>query len=248
MEIISRKTALAMGLKRYFTGKPCRRGHVATRKVSDKSCRECNRLNQAKRREDQSFVEAERERDRIKWATCPERRKTKSEADKKRRSDKKFLERQREVDRERYNSDKKFREKKIAQSCIYSKLNREKINKKNRNWFSQKYRADENFKVSHTIRGILNRTLVATNGKKSGTTFDVLGYTKEDLVSHIERQFSKGMSWENYGEWHIDHIVPVSWHVKNGEKDPKVINALTNLRPLWAKDNFSKGDSLLVMI
>lgn len=240
-KIMTRSEAIELGLKRYFTGKPCRRGHVTTRKVSDKSCRECNRLNQAKRREQPEIVEAERNRDRQKWATCENRRKSKSESDKKRRSSDHFLELQRKIDRLKYNNDPAFRDRKIAQACRYSKQNREKINKRNRLWFKEKYKTDKKFKAAHVARSMVHRTLSATKKEKEGKTFCILGYTKDDLVTHIERQFSKGMSWGNYGEWHIDHIVPVSWHVKNGETDPKIINALTNLRPMWAKENNSKG-------
>lgn len=48
------------------------------------------------------------------------------------------------------------------------------------------------------------------------------------------------MSWDNRGEWHIDHIVPVAVMVRDGITDPAIINALTNLQPLWAKDNLAK--------
>lgn len=247
-KVITRSEAKALGLKRYFTGKPCKRGHVTTRKVSDKSCRECNRLNQAKRRENKEFVEAERLRDRQKWATCEHRRKTKSESDKKRRSSDNFLKRQRQIDRGKYNNDPKFRVKKIAQACEYSKQNREKINERNRSWFRKKYRTDYNFRVSHNIRSMLNRVVNACGTNKSGSTFDALGYSAREFMEHIERQFVRGMSWGNHGEWHIDHIVPVSWFVKNGETDPKVINALTNLRPMWASENVSKGNKREVLL
>ena len=71
-----------------------------------------------------------------------------------------------------------------------------------------------------------------------------LPYTNDDLVAHIERQFTSGMTWDNYGDWHIDHIVPVKWYVDNGVTDLSSINALSNLQPLWAADNLSKGSSL----
>lgn len=83
---------------------------------------------------------------------------------------------------------------------------------------------------------------------KTDRTAHILGYTKKELVSHIERQFAKGMSWENHGKWHIDHILPVSWHVKNGTTDPRIINGLTNLRPMWARDNNSKGSKREVLL
>jgi len=61
-------------------------------------------------------------------------------------------------------------------------------------------------------------------------------------MRHIERQFTKGMSWDNIDKWHIDHIVPVSSFKFETPDDPdfKACWALTNLRPLWAKENQTK--------
>jgi hypothetical protein len=60
-----------------------------------------------------------------------------------------------------------------------------------------------------------------------------------DLKKNIESKFIDGMTWDNYGEWHIDHIKPISSFNKNEE--PKIVNSLDNLQPLWAFDNLSKG-------
>jgi len=49
------------------------------------------------------------------------------------------------------------------------------------------------------------------------------------------------MSWDNYGEWHIDHRLSVDHMLKKGETRPYIINALSNLKPLWAKDSWSKN-------
>lgn len=92
------------------------------------------------------------------------------------------------------------------------------------------------------IRKCLNRCL-KTGNKRSQ---EIIGYTREDLVARIEMQFSKGMSWNNHGEWHIDHITPLSEMIKSGCLSPSKINALDNLRPLWASENLSKGARLEV--
>jgi len=79
-------------------------------------------------------------------------------------------------------------------------------------------------------------------GKAWQSTASLLGYTASELAAHLERQFTKGMSWENMGEWHIDHIVPLaSFNVTSGD-DPEFRRAwaLTNLRPLWAAENLRK--------
>ena len=70
-----------------------------------------------------------------------------------------------------------------------------------------------------------------------------VGYDAARLAGHLERQFLPKMSWENQGEWHIDHIVPLSSFDFTSPDDPefRAAWALTNLRPLWAKDNLRKG-------
>jgi hypothetical protein len=80
-------------------------------------------------------------------------------------------------------------------------------------------------------------------GKQRKSTFDLVGYTLSELKDHIERQFSNGMRWDNYGEWHIDHIRPLSsFNIDSYEsQDFRQAWSLPNLRPLWAKDNISKG-------
>ncbi len=66
-------------------------------------------------------------------------------------------------------------------------------------------------------------------------------YTAEQLKQRIEFNFRDGMSWDNWGEWHIDHTKPIKRFLEQGITDVAVINALCNLRPLWAKENLSKG-------
>lgn len=81
--------------------------------------------------------------------------------------------------------------------------------------------------------------------RKNGRTMyeSLLGYTVADLRAHLERQFTKGMSWERYtqGEIHIDHIVPQRCFDLTRESEWKACWSITNLRPAWAKDNMRKG-------
>lgn len=76
----------------------------------------------------------------------------------------------------------------------------------------------------------------------TGEFWKAVGYSKSELVRHIERQFVPGMSWANMREWHVDHIVPVSQFKLSSFSDPdfKVCWGLPNLRPLWARENLSK--------
>lgn len=105
------------------------------------------------------------------------------------------------------------------------------------------------------LRNAVARRLVLCirRGTKGGrSTFDLLGYSYDQLRTHLERQFKPGMSWDNYGKygWHIDHIIPVSSFYFETPDDPafKACWALTNLRPLWAEQNHSKGARRLLLI
>lgn len=79
--------------------------------------------------------------------------------------------------------------------------------------------------------------------KKGGRSWEaILGHTTTELRDHLERQFAKDMSWDNYGDWHVDHIVPVaSFDFSSADDaDFKACWAITNLRPLWADANMQK--------
>lgn len=86
----------------------------------------------------------------------------------------------------------------------------------------------------------------ALRGKRFGQrTFDICGYTVDELKAHLERQFVGGMGWHNMGDWHIDHIVPIASFEFAGQADPavKVAWGLPNLRPLWKSENIRKNAS-----
>ena len=89
---------------------------------------------------------------------------------------------------------------------------------------------------------------LALKGKKNGRKWESLvGYTLEDLMQHLEKQFQPGMTWENYGEWHLDHIQPRAAHFYTDSTDPDFQRcwALENLQPLWAKDNKEKSAKII---
>ena len=81
--------------------------------------------------------------------------------------------------------------------------------------------------------------------KAKGNTHweEYVSYTTEELKQHLESLFRDGMSWDNYGEWEIDHIIPVSAFNYNSPSDISFKHcwALQNLRPLWKPENRAKG-------
>jgi len=81
---------------------------------------------------------------------------------------------------------------------------------------------------------------------KTSPTFDQLGYSVSEFVSHIERQFHDGMGWHNISKWQIDHIIPIS--TAKNTSDVIALNQLSNLRPMWAKANNAKKAKRLVLL
>lgn len=106
-------------------------------------------------------------------------------------------------------------------------------------------RQNKKYKTPHGKASMAARNMVyrIMSGHRCGKASSLLGYSTEELVKHLESQFDDGMSWNNYGEWHIDHIVPVSFLLSNGISDACLINCLKNLRPLWAAENIAKHDN-----
>ncbi len=93
-------------------------------------------------------------------------------------------------------------------------------------------------KTQRFMRDCLRRLLV----NKTSTSEKMLGYNKDDLIAHLEKQFTTEMNWENYGSvWEIDHIRPVALFVSDGQLEPATVNALNNLRPLTCSANRSRG-------
>lgn len=107
-----------------------------------------------------------------------------------------------------------------------------------RSYYKNTLSKSDRHKMTAFMRQSLRRCLIAKNGQR---TFDILGYDQSKLMERLEMNFKEGMSWDNYGEWHIDHVKPISRFLSQGVSDPKIINALSNLRPMWGLENLSKG-------
>lgn len=147
---------------------------------------------------------------------------------------------------------------KICRSCrnktIIEKRNqdRENYNRTQREWRSQNKDAINSKKrirekerrdtdPVYRLRHNLSTRLYMAVQYKSCKTMDLTGCCLEDLKKHLESKFTDDMSWENYGDRHIDHIRPcASFNLEDNEEQKKCFH-WTNLQPLWAKDNMSKG-------
>lgn len=147
-----------------------------------------------------------------------------------------------EATKERRKAEYQRNKKRYIDSAVsWNKENKDRRRDILRN-YQERNKNNPEYIAIQRARKMVERVLSLTGERKAKRTFEILGYGKEDLVAHIESLFEDGMSWDNKGEWHIDHIVPVSELVSLGVTDPKKINALNNLRPMWASENLSKGD------
>lgn len=259
MNVISCKEAKAAGLKRYYTGVPCKHGHDCERFVSTRGCYFCLRENsksynqvpdnkeKMKVRRKQYYeenAEALREYSRKDYWENREARQASCKAWKAENKDRtlasareyrqKNLERVKEVSRVRYHRNL---EKMRAEQNEWRAANVDHVRARVREYNNARYRAGGLFKVTNMMRKHLTRTL--NGAKKQKSTAEYLGYESRALMAHLESLFDHGMTWENHGEWHIDHIIPIRHFLAAGVKCPSIINAMSNLRPIWAKENLT---------
>ncbi|EPL59945.1 hypothetical protein B382_23848 [Stutzerimonas stutzeri B1SMN1] len=218
-----------MGLPKYFTGKPCANGHITYKLTSNYKCQQCSLdwINN-KLRSDEKFAAQEREKCRIRNS-------------------------------ERYKADKQFKAARDAYSAAWSRKQRAS-NESFRIYHNKRTSAfkranpelgaarmrhrrkhDPDFQCQMLCRDLLKRA-INLGFRKNQSSYDHLGYHPADLRTHIESLFSEGMSWQNRSEWHVDHIRPVS-SFKGEDINPRVINALSNLMPVWKEQNLRKGSA-----
>ena len=121
-------------------------------------------------------------------------------------------------------------------------------NKVKRNKYQKERRYSlPTIRLKQNVSSVVNRAIKkASNGNstKGGSTFEHLPYTPQQLKEHIENQFEPWMTWDNWGEWHIDHIIPQSVLLYDSLEHPNFQKcwALDNLRPLKAEENIYKSN------
>lgn len=124
----------------------------------------------------------------------------------------------------------------------YNELNKERINERGKEWHKKRRDTDPLFKMTCNIRGLIGNSIKNQVYTKKSKTYEILGCEFETFKKHIERQFTKGMTWENHGEWHYDHIIPIS--SAQTEEELIKLNHYTNFQPLWAEDNIRKSNKI----
>ena len=163
-------------------------------------------------------------------------------ADKKwRDSNKKYMDNKSKI---WYEQNKEYRKKYLKE---YREKNIDKIRKVKRDYEKNRKASDPAYKLISNFRTAIYQVLKENNVEKNKHYFDILKYTPEELISHLEKQFTDSMTWENYGEWHVDHRIPISSFVFESVDDDSFIKcwSLENLQPMWGKDNIVKGNNII---
>lgn len=101
------------------------------------------------------------------------------------------------------------------------------------------------FRLLENMRTRLSILIKTHKGIKEQKTVEYFGCTLVELLEHLESQFEPGMSWENYGKWHVDHIIPCSSFNHSVTEEVKKCWHFSNLQPLWAKENLVKSNKIL---
>jgi len=129
----------------------------------------------------------------------------------------------------------------------YREKNIDKIRQNKRDYERNRKARDPLYKLISNFRTAIYQVLKESNVEKNGHYFDILGYTPEELINHLEKQFTEGMTWENYGEFHVDHKLPISsFNIKEiGDEEFMRCWCLDNLQPMWGEENIRKSNKIL---
>ncbi len=130
----------------------------------------------------------------------------------------------------------------------YRENNKEKVARMAKQNMRKRRKNNPQFRLSDSMSSLMRNALRYNNLSKNNTTWKKLaGYTEIELQEHLELQFVDGMTWDNYGEWHVDHIIPISFFQYKSPNDVefKICWRLENLQPMLAMDNKMKSNKIM---
>ena len=249
---ISLKQAQAAGIKFYYTGKPCKNGHCCDRRVISRACSECLKVNQASHRlktrtSDKPFKANPRmthERfcakvfalygesvdcSKAVWAAGGKKHTVficKTHGEWTARPDN-LLQGKGcpECGRIKGGISRRINPERAMTGAEHAKRSRE---------------SNPLHPLINRLRSRVHQAIQAQNSYKNSKTVQLIGCSYADLKTHLESLFLDGMSWDNFGLWHIDHIRPCASFDLTDPEQQKQCFHYTNLQPLWALDNRRK--------
>jgi hypothetical protein len=126
----------------------------------------------------------------------------------------------------------------------YRENNVDKIRQIKRDYERNRKARDPLYKLISNFRTAIYTVLKESNVDKYGHYFDILQYTPEQLINHLELQFKDTMCWDNYGEWHVDHKLPITHFNISEMGDEEFMRcwSLDNLQPMWGIENIHKSN------
>jgi len=241
-KIVTKEKAIRLGLKKYYTGTPCSKGHMSERYISSRSCIEC--LNNIQI--DKAIVSIRSKNHYEKNKKEIIKRQMKRYEDKKeeiKATQKIYASKNKE---KIFNRNKSYRDrdKEILKERrkIYYQENKNRIRIKNK----KRRKEDKLYCLSCSVRTLVREGLKSKGLRKNTKTENILECSFEFFKEYIENQFKSGMLWDNRSEWHIDHKIPLA--TAKTKEDIIRLNHYTNLQPLWAIDNLKKGAKLNYVI
>jgi hypothetical protein len=162
-------------------------------------------------------------------------------------ADKKWREKNKESVKEYvkswYEQNKEHRKQYLKE---YREKNIDKLRKTKRDYERNRKASDPLYKLISNFRTAIYQVLKESNVDKNKHYFDILQYTPEELITHLESQFKDTMSWDNYGEWHVDHKLPITHFniVEMGDDEFMKCWSLGNLQPMWGIENIRKSNKI----
>lgn len=118
----------------------------------------------------------------------------------------------------------------------------EKYKQQQNEYGKNRYKTDKRFALKKNLRDRLSKALKSKKWKKNTHFSEYIGCTLDELKIYIENLFQPGMTWDNYGEWELDHIRALG----NSKDEAEMIERshYTNLQPLWRSDNIKKSNKV----
>jgi hypothetical protein len=131
----------------------------------------------------------------------------------------------------------------------YREKNIDKIKKTKRDYERNRKSSDPIYKLISNFRTAIYQVLKESNVEKNKHYFDVLQYTPEELMVHLESQFKDSMNWDNYGFWHVDHKLAIThFNIQEmGDEEFMRCWSLENLQPMWAEENIRKSNKIILI-
>lgn len=208
---------------------------------------EAARIREKGRVNAQRYTRNPKNRDKVRESqrrqdSKPERKAKKNERHKaKYRQNKAFAEARRAYVRSYYAENQEYRKKTLERAL--ARQSRPEVKKQRVLRHRQKYANDPAYRFAWLMRQAVRRAFAGSS--KPASTFTLLGVSREDAMRIIESRFVDGMTWENYGDWHIDHIFPLSAVNVDDPIEKRAVCHIDNLQPMWGPENSRKHKKVL---